>query len=136
MMARGPIELVERFLSEKRQSVNDKIQSEPVTEETNDVKEVTLRRLQRIMELHFEYIDKSGLKSTWPSAIALLIASPTNLPHSLSALNDIVGDLSDAADLRPTRLDWYGERALLASLFVSAEMFFLTDDSEGLVETR
>lgn len=136
-MARGPIELVERFLSEKRQRVNEQIQLESITtEDIKDEKEAALRRLQRIMELHFEHIDKSGLKSTWPSAIALLIASPTNLPYSLSALNDIVGDLSDAAGLKPSRLDWYGERALLASLFVSAEMYFLTDDSEGLVETR
>ena len=128
--------MVERFLFEKRQRVNEKFHSEPLIEDIKDEKELALRRLQRIMELHFEHIDKSGLKSTWPSAIALLIASPTNLPHSLSALNDIAGDLSDAAGLRPSRLDWYGERALLASLFVSAEMFFLTDDSEGLKETR
>ena len=92
--------------------------------------------MQRIMELHFEYIEQSGLKSTWPSALALLIASPANIPHSIMALNDILGDLCDAAKLKPTRLDWYGERALLASLYVSTEMFFLTDDSKDLVETR
>jgi rpsU-divergently transcribed protein len=94
-----------------------------------------LLRLDKMLQLHFEFVNSSGLKQTWPAALALL-AHPLNLPSSLSQLNDISGDLCDAARISPTRLDWYSERLMLASVFVSSEMFFLTDDSEDLKDTR
>jgi rpsU-divergently transcribed protein len=129
---RGPVELVEFFLAQKRGHVNTELQTVPSEE---DVGEIQLGRLRRLVELHMEYVSSSGLLPTWPSALALL-SDPRHAQTSVAAAVDLSGDLCRAAGLSPSRLDWYSERLLLVSLYSGAELFLLTDASENIEDTK
>lgn len=136
IMGRGPVELVEYFLTKKRQHVKDVLKYncnfEATTIGGNDAN-AGQTPLTTAIEAHVEYI--APVLDTWPSALALL-AEPAQLPYSLFTAMDLADELCEYADIRASRLDWYTERLLLLMFYGSVEMFLLTDTSENLRDTK
>lgn len=128
IIERGPVELVQLFLEKKRNHANTQVGP-------RNANETGTGRLERLLELHMEYIAASGVRRHWPIALAIL-AEPTNAGSSLISLGQAADDLCEAVDLFPSRLDWYTERAMLLSYYSSVELFFLTDSSEDLTDTK
>eukprot|EP01038_Epipyxis_sp_PR26KG_P007110 gene7110-9702_t len=126
MISRGPVEIVELFLTKKREYVKEQIKK--LEFETSDDKKL-------LLAIEYNFIYLQPYISNWPSAIALL-ASPTQLPYTIQILLDIADDLCLISNNRSTRFDWYTDRALLMSLYCSCELFLLTDYSENMNDTR
>ena len=139
MIERGPVELVEFFLEKKRLHVREQLA--PLEGEKEDREggadplDAIAEHLERSIVLHMEYIVQQGAKKSWASALALL-SNPRYLPATLTPIEALSNDLCETAELFPSRSDWYTERFLLLSLYTSSELFFLTDRSANLEDTR
>lgn len=159
VVERGPVEIVEHFLREKRKFVNEamdeylstanisehfrdseepvkeddssKTGDEKIAEESKDFSPDAI--LQRAIELHIDYLAPHN--ASWPSAMALLV-NPQQIPYSTELALDVAGDLVEYSGLKPMRSDWYTERALLMAVYSSTELFMLSDTSEDFKETR
>lgn len=125
-----PVHLIEHFFLQKRSYVKNMI-----TTEENLAVLTPSEKLARTIEINFEYVHEKGMKNQWANAIAIL-ADPMNGNTSLLIARNLSDDLVHAAGLTPTRLDWYSERLLLLTLYSVSELFFLTDSSSKLEETR
>lgn len=71
---------------------------------------------------------------TWPEAMAMG-ALPQNLPTVLSLLGRTVDEIWYRAGDRSTDVNWYTRRGLLLSVYVSTELFMVSDHSEGFRDT-
>ena len=135
LVSRGAVEIVEHFLFEKRSHVN-KLMSQKESELNNNCIVDTEKHeeiLFKAIEAHLEYM--IPFRQSWSSALALLMA-PHNVTSSLATMQDLTDDLCNYTDIKTTRMDWYTERGLLASLYCSVELFFLTDVSPDLKDTK
>lgn len=158
VVERGPVEIVEFFLREKRTFVNEAMDEylstanisekfrdseEPVKAEAAENTEATEATeskdlspdaiLQHAIEMHIDYLAPHN--ASWPSAMALLV-NPQQIPYSTELALDVAGDLVEYSGLKPMRSDWYTERALLMAVYSSTELFMLSDTSEDFQETR
>ena len=141
MITRGPVELVEYFIVDKKDKVlrslsHDAGQADYVEDEDKNVdgsKKVNLPVLQVVMERNIDLLHPY-LKS-WPEALALLL-EPKNIPYTVQLLFQISHELCEASDIRASRMNWYMERGSVFVLLCCSELYLLSDDSEGCVDTR
>ena len=139
LVARGAVELVEQFLMNKRVNVSHVMQSflkdrkekSDTCGQGESAQEVEI--LKKAIETHLHFL--APHRHSWPSALALL-AAPHNVLSTLAYSRELADDLCTYIGVQSTRRDWYTERALVLSLYLSVELFFLTDQSEGLQDTK
>jgi ubiquinone biosynthesis protein COQ9 len=129
IVQRGAGEMLQYFQAKKLISVETQFQ-----QEFPDYNEMYCEdRLYRAMELHIENLQP--FKAVWPEALALLV-HPTEVPYALTTAMNISNSLCQQAGIRSSRLDWYYERMVLMSLYGSVELYFLTDGTDNLQDTR
>lgn len=141
LVNRGAVEVVEHFLNLKRAhvntlmapSINNEISSALHESNTTDGHLKRERILFKAIGAHIDYI--GPYLQSWPAALALL-AEPQNVASTLGSVKNITDDLCQYCDVKTTRMDWYIERCLLASLYCSTELFLLTDASPNFVESK
>ena len=139
-IARGPVELVEYFLMDKKDEVlksvyDDAGRVSPNDDERNDCDHNTVEppSLQVVMEKNIDLLQP--YLTSWPEALTLLL-EPKNIPHTVQLLFQISDELCEASDIRASRLNWYTERASVVVLLCCSELYMLSDDSEGYIDTR
>lgn len=140
LIHRGPVEMVEHFLQQKRAHVlaASAASATPDSSSGSSGSSTTEparleQELYKIIEAHMEYLGPH--RETWPSALALL-AEPHNAASTMALLHELADDLCAQAGIKSSRMDWYTERGLLLSLYGATEMYFLTDTSPDLGETK
>ena len=72
----------------------------------------------------FEYLE------SWPDALAVQ-AQPSEVPHSLRNYGTIADIIWRASGDKSVDFSWYVKRAALTGIYVSTELFLLTDKSEN-----
>ena len=141
IVERGPVELVEMFLLQKMAHVRlamaakAEATGEGSSASTSEVGSSSdaFDPVYEAIGLHLDYIQPH--LQHWPAAMALLV-EPQQVARSSSLLYDTVDDLCRFEGVKTSRMDWYVERAALLALYSSAELFMLTDSSQGLRETK
>jgi rpsU-divergently transcribed protein len=133
----GAAELVCHFLEKKREHVNsiiskvtqDNNNNNDHTEQTSDGEE----QLIQAIELHLQYLQP--YRESWPEAMALCM-DPRAVSITLPMAFQLTEDLCEVMDVRASYLDWYVERSLLFGLYGVTELYFLTDSSSDLADSR
>jgi ubiquinone biosynthesis protein COQ9 len=145
LVERGPVEIVELFIKNKRAHVRNVMHiasvstSAPSSSSSSSSSSSTESlagpqdALYLAIEAHLDYI--APFVTSWPSALALM-AEPQQLPRTFETMMDTVEDLCEFAGIQNSRGDWYVERGLLLSLFCSTELYFLTDTSANFSDTK
>ncbi|KAG2221760.1 hypothetical protein INT45_003400, partial [Circinella minor] len=70
----------------------------------------------------------------WPEALAIM-AHPANVPMSLKHLGELVDDILYYSGDRSPDFNWYVNRAGLATVYTSTELFMTQDRSADYTET-
>ncbi|KAI8140526.1 rpsU-divergently transcribed protein [Fennellomyces sp. T-0311] len=70
----------------------------------------------------------------WPEALAIM-AHPSNVPMSVTHLAELVDDVLYHAGDRSPDFNWYVNRAGLAAVYTSTELFMTQDRSADYAET-
>lgn len=131
IVRRGSPELVEYFMDKKRRHVHHFVTSTPLHNIPNeDFNEFQLRLA---IEEHFKFI--SPYKKHWSDAVAITL-DPSEIPYTMKSMYSLVDDLCHLAEIKASRLDWYSERALLFYVYGTTELFYLTDETEGFLDTQ
>ena len=135
LASRGAVDIVLHFLKGKRAHVFSLMQQSapPPGPEVPPGLGVREELMYRAIAAHLDYLQP--YRNSWPSALALL-AAPQNVLDVLDTVGDLADDLCTYAGTTPTRGDWYTDRAHLLSLYCCVELYFLTDSSEDLLDTK
>lgn len=70
----------------------------------------------------------------WASALSIQ-ANPLNAATALKQRAQLVDDIWHAAGDRSSDMDWYTKRALLGAVYMTAELYMLTDFTPGYRDT-
>lgn len=95
------------------------------TDITTNIRTLALRRLRA----------NEPILHRWQEALALL-STPRHLPTSLRELALLSDELLFLAGSTTVTSAWYANRAALAAIYASAELFMTQDRSKGFVETE
>lgn len=128
----GAADMVCHFLSLKLEHVRKVMAEAPLSAEEADPEGD--RRIALAIESHLRYT--LPYRSSWAEAMAVSLDPRAALVCTLPAVFQIADDLCHFAGVRASHLDWYTERGLMLLLFSSTELFFLTDSSDDLADTR
>ncbi|CAN0002649.1 unnamed protein product, partial [Phaeothamnion confervicola] len=71
----------------------------------------------------------------WPQAMSVGL-QPPNVRVTAHALACLADELAFLGGDRSTDMVWYSRRALIAAVYVSGELFMLTDTSRDFADTR
>jgi len=128
LFPKGAFELVEYFVNKTNKQLAVDFGSRDLSNQNQREKLATIvkARLQTLTP----YV-KNG---RWSEAMATL-AQPSNLPQSLHMLALLVDEMWFHAGDASTDFNWYTKRAMLAGLYTSAELYMLSDASEGFKDT-
>ncbi len=91
---------------------------------SNNIRNLALRRLHA----------NRPIIQRWQEALALL-STPRHLPTSISELALLSDEMLFLAGSTTVTSAWYTNRAALAAIYASAELFMTTDTSKDFVET-
>lgn len=130
IVSRGCGELVQHVLDQKLAHVQSVMTR---TQPAHSSAEIDLDRLQHAIFSHFQYIHP--YQAVWAEAIAIAI-SPEEIQHTALHAYRLTDELCFYGNIKTSRLDWYSERLLLAGLYGATELFYLTDKTEDLADTR
>jgi len=122
----GGYELVSFFMTRSTALMSHEMSVLPLDQMT------TNEKIRKSLRLRLEML--SPFISTWPQALALGIL-PQNLPttlHNIAALSD---DIWSICGCRSTDMNWYSKRALLGGVYVSTELYMITDHSDNFANT-
>ena len=120
----GPADLVELFNRKLRQILSER--KEGI--EAMDVKDRIAFGVQTRLEMVTEYLE------SWPDALAVQ-AQPTEVGHSLRNYGTIADIIWRASGDESVDFSWYAKRAALSGIYVSSELYLLTDKSENYKDT-
>ena len=98
---------------------------QPQTDITANIRTLTLRRLHA----------NKLIIHRWQEALALL-STARHIPTSLRELARLSDELLFLAGSTTVTSAWYTNRAALAAIYASAELFMTQDRSDGFVETE
>jgi rpsU-divergently transcribed protein len=85
--------------------------------------------VRRRLELNTPYMD------SWPQALSV-VAQPRNSPEALRLLLQLLDEIwYSAGGDTSTDASWYTKRASLAAVYMSTELYMLTDYSPGYADT-
>ena len=83
-------------------------------------------RIRHGLWLRLSYLQETQYLQVWPQAMALGLV-PTNLPITLSKLNQIGDTIWFVAGDNSVDFNWYSKRALLAMVYISTELYMIQD---------
>ena len=140
VISRGPVELVEYFSTistNKAIEESKKYFEETLDENSTDRSDNTLSQTDKIkfatrkrLEMIEPYTD------SWPQAMALG-ALPQNVPSTMKNISNTIDSLwkisGDYSDSNST--SYYTKRGILSGIYVSTEMYMLTDTSKDYSDT-
>lgn len=132
----GAADLVCHFLERKRVHVNEVMSNLSSQEEVHSASEQSESENEKIVaaiESHLEYILPH--QNNWDEALSVCI-DPRNYRLTMAALFRLVDDLCFFSGSKGSQIDWYSERGLMALLYISTELYFLTDKSDNFQDTR
>ena len=122
----GPFSIVNYHLVTQRLALAKHASSlPPQTDITSNIRSLALHRL---------YANKP-INHRWQEALALL-STARHLPTSLRELALLSDELLFLAGSTTVTSAWYTNRAALAAIYASAELFMTQDKSKGFVETE
>ena len=134
VVARGPTEMIELFIENKRIHVADVMKSYDNNDINNDQNDnIIYNSLNKALNAHIDYL--GPYIHTWPGAIALM-ADPMQVPNSISIMDGILVDLINYTNIKTKRMDWYSERALLLLVYSSVELHMISDTSDNFKDTK
>eukprot|EP01039_Chlorochromonas_danica_P010334 gene10335-11438_t len=130
----GPVDMVTHLLAKKQHYVDSVMKATPPSSSSSSSSSsLDERRLIIAMESHFDFLQP--YRERWPEALAVSM-DPSALSTVLPSLLSTTNYLCDYGNIRASHLDWYSERLLLFFYYTSSELFFLTDDSDNLSDTK
>ncbi|KAK4695229.1 ubiquinone biosynthesis protein COQ9, partial [Lecanoromycetidae sp. Uapishka_2] len=123
----GAFSIIQYYLVIQRLALAEHAQSstESHGDVLSNVRTLALRRL---------HVNKPIIHH-WQEALALL-ATPKNLPTSVRELARLSDEILFLAGSTTVSSAWYTNRAALAAIYASTELFMTTDTSKGFVETE
>lgn len=123
----GPFSIVNYHLVTQRLALAKDASStvEPLNDVSSNIRTLALRRLRA----------NKPIIRRWQEALALL-ATPKHLPTSVRELARLSDELLFLASSSTVSSAWYTNRAALAAIYASAELFMTTDTSKNFVETE
>ncbi len=126
LVSSGEGELVDFFMREGNEEMLRQVRSMPLEDMgvTDTIKCAIKARLMYMAP----YID------TWPQAMSIGLM-PTNLPTTLTSIALLSDDIWHRVGDRSTDITWYTKRGLIGGVYVSTELYMLTDKSEGFANT-
>ncbi|KAL6751720.1 COQ9-domain-containing protein [Haematococcus lacustris] len=126
LLPRGKARLVEHFMQQCNQQVAAQLQEQRSKGllEGLPQRAILAQALRHRLRLITPHID------SWPQALACVAHAP-HAPHALRLLSAWVDEVWALAGDTSTDLSWYSRRALLAGVYVSTELYLLTDYSPG-----
>ena len=127
---RGGLDLVEAFVSRCDEEFEARLASPEMLEELAPLG--VQQRLALLVRARLEML--GPVLRHWPQALALR-ADPRSAPAAVAAVARSVNAMWIAAGDTSTDLNWYSKRAVLAAVYGSAELYMLTDTSEGHADT-
>ena len=134
VVARGPTEMIELFIENKRIHVADVMKSYENSDTNNDQNDnIIYNSLNKALNAHIDYL--GPYIHTWPGALALM-ADPMQVPNSISIMDGILVDLINYTNIKTKRMDWYTERALLLLVYSSVELHMISDSSDNFKDTK
>jgi len=134
VVARGPTEMIELFIENKRIHVADIMKSYDNSDINNDQNDnIIYNSLNKALNAHIDYL--GPYIHTWPGALALM-ADPMQVPNSISIMDGILVDLISYTNIKTKRMDWYSERALLLLVYSSVELHMISDTSDNFKDTK
>ena len=137
-ITRGPVELVEYFIVDKKDKVlrsllHDVGQVDYIEDKDKNVdgsKKVNLPLLQVVMERNIDLLHP--YLTSWPEAVALLL-EPKNISYTVQLLFQVSHEFCEASDIRASRMNWYMERGSVFVLLCCSELYLLSDDTDANV---
>lgn len=122
----GALSIITYHLVSQRLALAKHVPSttEPHANISSNIRTLALRRL---------HANKSIIHR-WQEALAIL-ATPKHLPSSIAELARLSDEILFLAGSTTVSSAWYTNRAALAAIYASAELFMTTDMSKDFVET-
>uniref|UniRef100_A0A383W6Z6 Ubiquinone biosynthesis protein n=1 Tax=Tetradesmus obliquus TaxID=3088 RepID=A0A383W6Z6_TETOB len=131
MFPRGPSHLVEHIIQSNNEALAAQLQEPQVQQQLAalPLPQRIAAAVRRRLELNTPYMD------SWPQALAVL-AQPRNSPEALRLLLQLLDEIwYSAGGDTSTDASWYTKRASLAAVYMSTELYMLTDYSPGYADT-
>jgi len=122
----GPVELVYHFVYKTNQEMITQLSA-------MDLPKMSMKeRLLVIIKMRLQLLEP--FISRWAQALSLM-GTPEQLPKSIPGLASLVDEMLYQAGDQSTDFDWYAKRALVSAIYVSSELYMLSDASQGRVDT-
>lgn len=131
IISNGATDLVCHFLDKKAKHVRQVMAAGDVASDSHESEQE--QKLLTAIETHLQYL--LPYQKSWPDALAVCVEPQsvcTTLPLALQTADDLCYFSHSTA----SHLDWYTERGLMMFLYGTTELFFLTDSSNDLADTR
>jgi ubiquinone biosynthesis protein COQ9 len=131
MFPRGPSHLVEHVIQSNNAALAAQLQQPQVQQQLAalPLPQRIAAAVRRRLELNAPYMDN------WPQALSVL-AQPQNSPEALRLLLQLLDEIwYSAGNDTSTDASWYTKRASLAAVYMSTELYMLTDYSPGYADT-
>lgn len=127
LFRRGPAELAEFWMDRGNSRLSDFLDSDEAR--TLSGEQLAAEAISRRLEHTVPYL------RSWPQAMALGL-HPENLPSTLQKLHEIPSLICAAADRNDGSREWAKRSGAVGSVYAAAELYMLTDYSEGYADTR
>jgi ubiquinone biosynthesis protein COQ9 len=131
MFPRGPSQLVEHVIRSNNEALAAQLQEPQVQQQLAalPLSQRIAAAVRRRLELNTPYMD------SWPQALSV-VAQPRNSPEALRLLLQLLDEIwYSAGGDTSTDASWYTKRASLAAVYMSTELYMLTDYSPGYADT-
>jgi len=126
MFPDGPVELVNYFIEKCNIEMIQKLSS-------MNLQQVTMKeRLRTILQMRLEML--LPYSSNWSQALSVM-GQPQNLPKSLHGLALLIDEILHQCGDKSTDFDWYTKRALVTGIYVTTELYLLTDATRNKQDT-
>jgi rpsU-divergently transcribed protein len=127
LFQRGPVELVEYFMVKGNREMIETMKASYPVEEIG-----VTETIKTAIKLRLLYIQP--YMTTWSQAMALG-ALPQNVTSTLKNICDMSDDIWYIAGDESTDINWYTKRSLISGVYVSTELFMLSDTSKDYEAT-
>lgn len=124
---RGPIELVEHFHEKCHREWMEELGNVPMEGMT------VPQKISNAVSLRL--MKQGAMISTWPQALALQ-ALPSNAASAITGLAKTCDTACNLGGPAPVDMNWFSKRITLGGIYMSAELYMLTDYSEDFDDTR
>jgi ubiquinone biosynthesis protein COQ9 len=128
MFPRGEAELIDHIMDKNREALHPKVQADPQWPQLPR-EEKLYRCFEHYFNMMVPYIHR------WSQAMAVGM-DPANLPYTTQKMFALADEVCHLSGIKSASTHWYQDRAAVAAVYVSTELFMLTDYTEDLKETK